>query len=77
MSCHSCWARTRSSSTSGRLHGFESLAERRLLLALVFVGGVNELLSQRDLQQTARVEACSDQIRRTRIGQNRAAYDQW
>lgn len=33
-------------STTGRLHGFESLAERRLLLALDFVGGVNELLSQ-------------------------------
>ncbi|MGW0673226.1 TnsA-like heteromeric transposase endonuclease subunit [Streptomyces sp. NPDC002746] len=33
-------------STTGRLHGFESLAERRLLLALDFVGGVTEVLSQ-------------------------------
>jgi hypothetical protein len=29
-----------------RMHGFESLAERRLLLALDFVGGVEEVLSQ-------------------------------
>ncbi|CAM5653619.1 hypothetical protein GCM10010343_35130 [Streptomyces avidinii] len=33
-------------STTGRLHGFESLAERRLLLALDFVGGAAEVLSQ-------------------------------
>lgn len=33
-------------SATGRLHGFESLAERRVLLALDFVGGVTEVLSQ-------------------------------
>lgn len=33
-------------STTGRLHGFESLAERRLLLALDFVGSMTEVLSQ-------------------------------
>ncbi|WP_420313500.1 TnsA-like heteromeric transposase endonuclease subunit [Streptomyces sp. YS-B37] len=31
---------------TGRMHGFESLAERRLLLALDFVGGLDEVLSQ-------------------------------
>ncbi|MFB6517991.1 hypothetical protein [Streptomyces sp. NPDC056401] len=31
---------------TGRMHGFESLAERRLLLALDFVGGVEEVLAQ-------------------------------
>ncbi|WP_226962709.1 hypothetical protein [Streptomyces sp. C8S0] len=31
---------------TGRMHGFESLAERRLLLALDFLGGVEEVLSQ-------------------------------
>ncbi|MFJ2577039.1 TnsA-like heteromeric transposase endonuclease subunit [Kitasatospora aureofaciens] len=31
---------------TGRMHGFESLAERRLLLALDFTGGVEEVLSQ-------------------------------
>lgn len=31
---------------TGRMHGFESLAERRLLLALDFVGGVEEALAQ-------------------------------
>ncbi|OEJ23139.1 hypothetical protein AR457_37820 [Streptomyces agglomeratus] len=33
-------------SATGRLHGFESLAERRVLLALDFVGGMTEVLSQ-------------------------------
>lgn len=32
--------------STGRMHGFESLAERRLLLALDFVGGVEEVLAQ-------------------------------
>ncbi|WP_438829238.1 TnsA-like heteromeric transposase endonuclease subunit [Streptomyces adonidis] len=32
--------------STGRQHGFESLAERRLLLALDFAGGVSEVLSQ-------------------------------
>ncbi|MFE5491580.1 TnsA-like heteromeric transposase endonuclease subunit [Streptomyces virginiae] len=32
--------------STGRQHGFESLAERRLLLALDFAGGVVEVLSQ-------------------------------
>ncbi|MFF1961815.1 hypothetical protein ACFVWX_33260 [Streptomyces sp. NPDC058220] len=32
--------------STGRQHGFESLAERRLLLALDFAGGVQEVLSQ-------------------------------
>lgn len=31
---------------TGRMHGFESLAERRLLLALDFLGGAEEVLSQ-------------------------------
>ncbi|MFE4258194.1 TnsA-like heteromeric transposase endonuclease subunit [Streptomyces sp. NPDC056883] len=31
---------------TGRMHGFESLAERRLLLALDFIGGMEEVLSQ-------------------------------
>ncbi|OEJ36121.1 hypothetical protein BGK67_31895 [Streptomyces subrutilus] len=34
------------STSTGRLHGFESLAERRLLLALDFVPGTREVLSQ-------------------------------
>ncbi|MFD4745890.1 TnsA-like heteromeric transposase endonuclease subunit [Streptomyces rubiginosohelvolus] len=33
-------------SATGRLHGFESLAERRVLLALDFEGGLTEVLSQ-------------------------------
>ncbi|MGW0823942.1 TnsA-like heteromeric transposase endonuclease subunit [Streptomyces sp. NPDC002845] len=32
--------------TTGRMHGFESLEERRLLLALDFTDGVSEVLSQ-------------------------------
>jgi hypothetical protein len=32
--------------STGRLHGFESLAEQRLLLALDFCGGVSSVLSQ-------------------------------
>lgn len=32
--------------STGRQHGFESLAERRLLLALDFAGSVHEVLSQ-------------------------------
>ncbi|WP_236669847.1 TnsA-like heteromeric transposase endonuclease subunit [Streptomyces antimycoticus] len=32
--------------STGRMHGFESLAEQRLLLALDFVGGVDEVLAQ-------------------------------
>ncbi|MER6637267.1 TnsA-like heteromeric transposase endonuclease subunit [Streptomyces microflavus] len=32
--------------TTGRMHGFESLAERRLLLALDFLGSAEEVLSQ-------------------------------
>ncbi|MFE1956557.1 TnsA-like heteromeric transposase endonuclease subunit [Streptomyces sp. NPDC059479] len=32
--------------STGRQHGFESLAERRLLLGLDFAGGVSEVLSQ-------------------------------
>jgi hypothetical protein len=32
--------------STGRHHGFESVAEQRLLLALDFVGGVSEVLSQ-------------------------------
>jgi hypothetical protein len=32
--------------STGRMHGFESLAERRLLLALDFAGGVEEVLAQ-------------------------------
>ncbi|WP_137990443.1 hypothetical protein [Streptomyces vilmorinianum] len=31
---------------TGRMHGFESPAERRLLLASDFVGGVEEALAQ-------------------------------
>jgi hypothetical protein len=34
------------STSTGRLHGFESLAERRLLLVLDFVPGTREVLSQ-------------------------------
>ncbi|MER5727363.1 hypothetical protein ABT084_03210 [Streptomyces sp. NPDC002138] len=34
------------SSGTGRLHGFESLAERRVRLALDSVGGTTEVLSQ-------------------------------
>ncbi|MFG3187067.1 hypothetical protein [Streptomyces nigra] len=32
--------------TTGRQHGFESLAERWLLLVLDFVGGFDEVLAQ-------------------------------
>ncbi|MFE9804648.1 hypothetical protein ACFYP6_38545 [Streptomyces goshikiensis] len=49
-------------SGSGRLHGFESLAERRVLLALDFVGGMREVLSQ---PFTLRFTTCRRPVRHT------------
>ncbi|MGW7315795.1 hypothetical protein [Streptomyces sp. NPDC054854] len=50
------------SSGTGRLHGFESLAERRVLLALDFVGGMTEVLSQ---PFTLKFTTCQRPVRHT------------
>ncbi|MFI6360881.1 TnsA-like heteromeric transposase endonuclease subunit [Streptomyces sp. NPDC050743] len=47
---------------TGRMHGFESLAERRLLLALDFLNGVNEVLSQPFRLRFTALGGCEDHI---------------
>ncbi|WP_405766090.1 hypothetical protein [Streptomyces sp. NBC_01538] len=49
-------------SATGRLHGFESLAERRVLLELDFVGGMTEVLSQ---PFTLKFTTCQRPVRHT------------
>lgn len=48
--------------STGRMHGFESLAERRVLLALDFAGGVEEVLSQPFRLRFTTAEGAEDHI---------------